>query len=174
MYVWADIEHIKNPTMDDYLAELSRKDNPYAKCVWKLDNDVADRQSVIVEFANGAIASHDLITGSSRGCRKIHIIGTEGEIEGCMDDAAFTVRRINTDPGKDFDVVTVDLKKEGDTTGAFGGHGGGDIRLIDDFVSVLEGNTPSISCTALADSINGHLIGFASDQAMKERKVIEL
>ncbi len=174
MYVWANIEHIKEPTMEDYVAELSRKDNPYAKCVWKLDNDVVDRQSVIVEFANGALATHDLITSSSRGCRKIHIIGTMGEIEGTMDDYAFTVRRINTAPEHEFDVEQIDLKKTGDTTGAFGGHGGGDIRLVDDFVSVLEGKQPSISCTTLADSINGHLIGFAADQAMAERKVVEL
>ena len=173
MYVWADIEHIKEPTMEDYTAELSRKDNPYAKCVWKLDNNVVDRQSVIIEFANGALATHDLITGSSRGCRKIHIIGTCGEIEGTMDDSMFKVRRINTAPGHEFDVTQVDLKVSGDTTGAFGGHGGGDIRLIDDFVAVLEGKTPSISCTALADSINGHLMGFLADKAMNERRIIE-
>lgn len=172
-YAWANIEHIKEPTMDDYIAELSRKDNPYAKCVWKLDNDVVDRQSVMVEFANGVMATHDLITASSRGCRKIHIIGTLGEIEGTMDDYSFTVRRINTAPEHEFDIEQVDLKNNGDTTGAFGGHGGGDIRLASDFVSVLEGNAPSISCTALADSINGHLIGFIADQAMNENRVID-
>ena len=48
-----------------------------------------------------------------------------------------------------------------------------DIRLIDDFVAVLEGKTPSISCTALADSINGHLMGFLADKAMNERRIIE-
>ena len=76
----------------------------------------------------------------------------------------------NSSHHKIWDII---LKKEGDTTGVFGGHGGGDIRLIDDFVAVLEGRTPSVSCTALADSINGHLIGFMADRAMEERSVLE-
>jgi hypothetical protein len=65
------------------------------------------------------------------------------------------------------------LTNYGDTTGAFGGHGGGDQGVIADFVSVLEGNTPSISCTALADSINGHLIGFLADQSRVENRIVE-
>ena len=173
MYVWAGIEHIKNPTMADYTAYLSCRDNPFARCAWKMDNNVVDRQSVIIEFANGALATHDLVAGSSRGCRKIHIIGTLGEIEGSMEDSMFTVRRINTAPGHEFDSEKISLKDEGDTTGAFGGHGGGDIRLIDDFVASLEGHAPSISCTTLEDSINGHLIGFLADKAMNEHRIVD-
>lgn len=75
--------------------------------------------------------------------------------------------------GYEFSVEEVDLTKYGDTTGAFGGHGGGDPGVIADFVSVLEGNTPSISCTALADSVNGHLIGFLADQSRVENRIVE-
>ena len=62
----------------------------------------------------------------------------------------------------------------GDTTGAKGGHGGGDLRLSDDFVEFVGGGKPSISCTQLADSINGHLIVFAADEALKTRKRLVL
>ena len=62
----------------------------------------------------------------------------------------------------------------GDTTGAFGGHGGGDERLAADFVSLLSGRTPSISCTMLSDSINGHLIGFLADRSMNSNQVMTL
>lgn len=172
-YVWTNIEDKAEPTLEDYRKELSRKDNPYAKCVWKLDNNVVDRQNVIIEFANGAVASHDMIGGASCGCRKIHIVGTLGEIEGTMDEFAFKVRRINTAPEHEFDIEYVDLNQDGDTTGAFGGHGGGDMRLAEDFISVLEGREPSISCTVLADSVNSHLIAFLADQAMQEHRVIE-
>jgi hypothetical protein len=128
----------------------------------------------MVEFANGAVATHNMIGGTSRPCRKIHVIGTKGEIEGVMDDNKFVVRLIDTRPGHEFKLIEVNLNDEGDTTGAFGGHGGGDQRVVEDFVSVLEGNTPSISCTALADSINGHLIGFLADKAMRTNTIIEL
>lgn len=173
-YVWTNIEDIKNPTAEDYENDLKRKENPYSRCVWKMDNNVVDRQSVMIEFANGAVATHNMIGGTSRPSRKIHIIGSKGEIEGVMDDNKFTVRLIDTRPEHEFKLIEVNLNDEGDTTGAFGGHGGGDQRVVEDFVSVLEGNTPSISCTALADSINGHLMGFLADKAMQSGKVIEL
>lgn len=173
-YVWPQIEHIENPTMEIYEQELKRRDNPYARCVWKLDNSVVDRQSVMIEFAGGATVTHNMIAGTSRPCRKVHIIGTKGEISGIMDDNRFTIYRIDTRPGHEYTTEVVDLNDEGDTTGAFGGHGGGDLRLVEDFVSVLEGNKPSISCTALADSINGHLIGFTADRARVENRVIEM
>ena len=172
-YSWAEIEHIENPTMEDYENELKRKDNPYARCIWKLDNNVVDRQSVIIEFANGAVATHNMVAGTSRPCRKIHIIGTCGEIEGIMDDSCFKIRKIDTRPDHEYSEETVDLTKYEDTTGAWGGHGGGDLKLADDFVSLLEGNPPSISCTSIDDSINGHLIGFFADKARLEKRVIE-
>ncbi|MBR7104155.1 MAG: Gfo/Idh/MocA family oxidoreductase [Lentisphaeria bacterium] len=172
-YVWTGLEHIAEPTEEEYTAELKRKDNPYARCIWKMDNNVVDRQAVMVEFADGAVAVHNMIAGTSRPCRKIHIIGTAGEIEGTMDDSKFVVRKIDTRPGHEFSLEEVDLTRYEDTTGAFGGHGGGDMGVIADFVSVMEGNAPSISCTALADSINGHLIGFLADEARVENKIVE-
>jgi hypothetical protein len=53
-------------------------------------------------------------------------------------------------------------------------HGGGDLRLVEDFVKGLLGAEPSISSTALDKSINGHLIGFAADQSRLEQKIVEL
>ncbi len=173
-YVWPQIEYIENPTMEIYEQELRRKDNPYSRCVWKLDNNVVDRQSVVIEFADGATVTHNMVGGTSRPCRKIHIIGTRGEISGIMDDNKFTVYKIDTRPEHEYSTEVVDLNNEGDTTGAFGGHGGGDLRLVEDFVSVLEGKEPSISCTSLADSVNGHLIGFTADRSRVEKRVIEM
>jgi hypothetical protein len=54
------------------------------------------------------------------------------------------------------------------------GHGGGDLRLAEDFVRTIRGESPSISCTSLEDSIYGHLIGFGADQSRREGRVIEI
>jgi predicted dehydrogenase len=173
-YVWAGLEHIDKPTMEQKENFLKDKSNPYSQCVWKLDNNVADRQAVMIEFANGSTATHNMVCGTSRPMRKIHIIGTKGELHGIMDDNKYVIRHIDLRPGHEYEETEYDLNDEGDTTGAFGGHGGGDLRLSEDFVATLEGETPSISCTSLADSLNGHLIGFAADQAMEENKIIKL
>ena len=153
---------------------LKDKSSPYSQCVWKLDNNVADRQAVMIEFADGSTVTHNMVGGTSRPMRKMHIIGTKGELHGILDDNRYVIRHIDPRPGHEYKEVEYDLNDEGDTSGAFGGHGGGDLRLSADFVAALEGETPSISCTSLADSLNGHLIGFAADQAMEENKVIEL
>ncbi|MDN5277011.1 MAG: hypothetical protein PWR01_976 [Clostridiales bacterium] len=53
-------------------------------------------------------------------------------------------------------------------------YGGGDLRLVEDFVRRLQGEAPSISSTVLEDSIYGHLIGFAADQSMVEKRSIDI
>ncbi len=55
-----------------------------------------------------------------------------------------------------------------------GSHGGGDLRLVEDFVRVLQGQTPSISCTNIADSINGHLSVFRAEKSRKNGTVEEM
>ncbi|MFA6714683.1 MAG: Gfo/Idh/MocA family oxidoreductase [Victivallaceae bacterium] len=173
-YVWAGLEHLSSPSLKQKEAFLKNKLNPYARCVWKLDNDVADRQSVMIEFKDGSTATHNMICGTSRPMRKLHIIGTTGELHGILDENKYVIRHIDPRPGHEYKETECDLNNEGDTTGAFGGHGGGDLRLAMDFVALAEGQKPSISCTSVMDSLNGHLIGFAADQAMEENKIIKL
>ena len=172
-YVWDCLEHLDNPTIEQKTESL-KKDNLYGRCVWKCDNNTVDHQSLITEFEDGSTGTFNMIGGASRGERNIHIIGTTGEIYGNMEDAKFTIRKMDQRPGHEFSDEVIDLKQIGDTAGAFGGHGGGDDRLVADFVNFQRGEKPSISCTALEDSINGHLAVFRADRAMKEHCVINL
>jgi len=133
---------------------------------------VVDHQSVAIEFADGATATLNMIGGAAKPSRSIHIIGTRGEIQGNLEDSRFVIRHIDPRPGHEYAEEVVDLSIGGDMTGAFGGHGGGDLRLMADFVRLVRGEQPSISTTTLADSINGHLIGFCADRAMEEGKVV--
>lgn len=173
-YVWPELDHRAEASPAEKEAVLRDPANPYSKCVWKLDNDLLDRQTVIVEFADGAVASHQAIGGCSSPMRKIHLIGTTGEIFGVFEDNQFTIRHIDTRPGCEYREETFNLADLGDTSGAFGGHGGGDIRLAADFVALVNGEPGSISRTLLDDSISGHLIGFAADRAVSENRVVEL
>ena len=68
----------------------------------------------------------------------------------------------------------MDLNVTGDMHGARGGHGGGDQRLVSDFLSFVSGEPPSISSTTIEDSISGHLVGFRADRAMIERRVVDI
>jgi predicted dehydrogenase len=172
-YVWAGLEHLENPTLQQKEEYLKVPNNPYGRCVYQHDNDVVDRQSVVVEFEDGSTATHNMIGGTPRGSRSIHLIGTRGEIHGHLEESRFTVRTTDPGPGRDFREETVDVSIQGDMHGAFGGHGGGDLRLVQDFVRVLRGEAPSISTTDLEDSINGHLLCYLADRAMEERRVVD-
>lgn len=173
-YVWQDLQHLDNPTLEQKIEALKREDNPYGQCVYHLDNDVVDHQSVAIQFEDGATATHNMIGGSAKGSRSIHVIGTTGEISGCLEDSKFTVRRIDPSPGNEFSEEEIDLNLSGDMHGAFGGHGGGDMRLVTDFVRTLQGEPRSISCTDLGDSIYGHLLCYTADRAMEEHRVVDL
>jgi hypothetical protein len=136
--------------------------------------DVVDHQSVAVEFADGSTATHNMVGGTSRPSRAIHLLGTDGEIQGVFEDQRYVIRHIDTRPGHEYAEELVDLTVGGDMHGAFGGHGGGDMRLVADWVRVMRGEAPSISTTGLEDSIAGHLIGFCADRAMEEHRVVDL
>ena len=169
-YAWETVEHLGPLSRAGKLRSL-REDNPYGRCVWHCDNDVVDHQVVSIEFADGSTASHNMIGGTAKPFRQIHIIGTHGEIEGEMETGLFRVR--HADPrrltgGKEYAEETVDVNVGTD------GHGGGDLRLVEDFVRVLRGQKPSLSTTHLEDSVYGALVGFAADKARLSHKAVAI
>ncbi len=163
-YAWETVEHLGPLSRAAKLKSL-REDNPYGRCVWHCDNDVVDHQVVSVEFADGSTASHNMIGGPAKSFRQIHIVGTDGEIEGEMETGTFCIRHPDLKAKGRYRQEVVDVSVDGDM------HGGGDLRLVEDFVRVLQGKKPSISTTHLADSINRALVGFAADKARLTHKV---
>ncbi|MFL2541944.1 MAG: Gfo/Idh/MocA family protein [Candidatus Latescibacterota bacterium] len=171
-YVWDSLEHIEAPTLEDKLASLET--SPYGQCVWKTDMEVVDHQSVAIEFADGCTATLNMIGGSSKPSRSIHLLGTEGEIQGNLEESTFALRHIDPRPGREYEEQIIDVNVQGDMTGASGGHGGGDMRLVADFLKLLDGAAPSISTTTIEDSISGHLIGFCADRSMRQSTTVTI
>ncbi|MDF2669570.1 MAG: oxidoreductase, partial [Paenibacillus sp.] len=104
----------------------------------------------------------------SKPGRRIHLLGTLGEIEGFMEDGYFTVRHPDPREGHEYTEEKVELDVSMDM------HGGGDLRLVEDFVRVIRGEAPSLSSTTIEDSIYGHLIGFAAHEAMLGKQVVDV
>lgn len=166
-YVWDKLEHLENPTIEDKRELL--KTSPYGICAYKSDNNVVDHQSVLVNFANGATGTHNMVGGSARGLRSIHITGTKGEIFGNCEDGTFTVSKINPAPEHEYDNEVVDVNISDDT------HGGGDLLLAEDFVDYAREDKMSVSCTSIETSLNGHLIVFLADESRENGgKLIKL
>ncbi len=172
-YVWDCLENLEHPTIEDKIESL-KTNNIHGRCVWDCDHTVVDHQSVLINFADGATATLNMIGGTAKPERNIHIIGTKGEIKGVFDDSIFTVRTIDTASESGWKEEVVDLKIGGDKSGMTGSHGGGDLRLVEDFVHVLQGMEPSVSCTSINDSINGHLAVFRAEKSRKTHTVVEM
>ncbi len=145
--------------------ESLRTNNPHGRCIFKCDGDLLDHQNVVVKFANGSTASHLLVLGAMKPTRTIFITGTEGEIEG-DPSGELILRKFD----KNSDFFTETKVSFEDKQGETGGHYGGDRGLIADFLNVLSGVVPSISCTAIEDSINGHCLVYGADQSIASLK----
>ena len=158
VYVWQALEAVENPTRAQR-AELL-KTSPYGKCIYKCDNNVVDHQSVLVGFKSGATGTHNMTGGAAAPLRTIRITGTRGDIYGEFENNTITVRIINPEPGKDYDVENIDLSDK-----SLSGHGGGDDNLTADFVRFQRGETPSVSCTDIHKSVAGHKIIFLADES---------
>ncbi len=169
-YAWETIEHLGTPTLEQKIESL-KTTNPYGRCVWRCDNNVVDHQSVVVQFANGVTASHDMLCATSRPCRKIHLIGSLGEIEGDMENGDIFLRHPSQTPDPLYTEQKIAAETETNAEGD--GHGGGDSRLIEDFISTISGRQAHAR-TRIEDSLTGHLIAFAADRAMLENRVVEI
>ena len=169
-YVWDCLEHLDHPTIQDKIHSL-QTDNIHGRCVWDCEHTVVDHQSTLIQFEDHSTATLNMIGGTAKPERNLHIIGTKGEIKGVFDDSVFTVRKIDTASESGWSEEVVDLKIGGDKSGVTGSPGGGDLLLVEDFVRVLQGSQPSISCTSINDSINGHLAVFCAEKARKNNMV---
>jgi len=99
------------------------------------------------------------------------ILGTHGEIEGEMETGVFHVRHADlhgSHGDREYTQEAVDVNAGAD------GHGGGDLRLVEDFVRVLRGQQPSLSTTHLEDSVYGALVGFAADQSRLTHRAVRV
>ncbi|MDD6215070.1 MAG: Gfo/Idh/MocA family oxidoreductase [Firmicutes bacterium] len=69
------------------------KTNPYGRCVYRCDNDVCDHQVAAMEMTGGLCAVFTVSAFSLRNTRTIKLMGTDGEIGGCMEDGQIVLRR---------------------------------------------------------------------------------
>jgi predicted dehydrogenase len=153
--------------------ESLRTDNPYGRCVWRSDNDVVDRQSVLIDFADGATGTFTLTGTAARPNRTLHVVGSAGEISGVLEDGELVIRRFGPDERGRLPAETMrtDRVQIADTADS---HGGGDLRLVADFVRTVRGEPPSPSSTAIADSVNGHLLVYAAELARTQQRWVSL
>lgn len=163
-----------NKPLDEITLEEKQafiKQDIYGKCAYTCGGDIVDRQNAIVTFENGSVATFNLVGGTTKAGRFIHIVGTRGEIEGFLESNKFTLRTYARELGcgktEEIEVHPINKAK-------FGGHSGGDYMIMHDLIRYLNGDQSSVSITSLADSVNGHMCVYAAEDSRKKGVISQL
>ncbi len=130
--------------------------SPYGRCVYHCDNDVVDHQVIAMQFTGGATCSFTMHGHSEREGRTMRWDGTRATLYGDFhhEDAPQTFRIVDHATGA---IEVIELPQET-------GHGGGDHRLVQDFVAALRGR-PSPQQTTARASLASHLLAFAAEDS---------
>ncbi len=146
------------------------RETDYGKCVYQLDNNVADHQVTILEFENGVCATFHLSGFTHSISRTIKLMGSRGEIRGDMEKNQVEVYHFATGAVRTIDTSAA---KEGHV-----GHGGGDEGLMEEFVQSLEravfGTEKEQMTSSARISAESHKVAFAAERARVEGVVVQL
>jgi predicted dehydrogenase len=161
LWPWADLGG--DPSREARRAALAS--GPYGRCVYRCDNDIADRQVLGVEFEGGLTASFTVHGHASEERRTLRATGTRGELRGVFQDGLLELTRHGE--------LGVDRIPLGAAPQAFGHHGG-DGGLLDHFTRVVAGEGGEEIRASGRVSLASHLLGFAAEQARLSGSVVEL
>lgn len=143
------------PTAENITEILKTSD--YGKCVFRMDNDVVDNQTVNMLLEDGVCVNFVMSGFTNRQTRSIRVLGTEGEIWGDFHANKLSWQRFNKE------VNTIDLNA---LCTDFSGHGGGDQGLIYDAIRYFRNDDfDDSSVTVLDRSVESHYMAFAAEES---------
>jgi hypothetical protein len=149
---------VTDPTEESVLAALRTSD--YGKCVFRMDNDVVDHQTVNMLMEDGVTVTFQMNGFTNVQTRDIRVMGSAGELWGNFKRKELIYQRWGEEP------VKIDLFA---LCQDFSGHGGGDAGIIADAIRLYRGEDfDTSSITYLEDSVDSHYMAFAAEKSRLE------
>ena len=139
-----------------YVLEQLKSTN-YGRCVYRMDNDQPDHYTTNILFEGGLTAAFSMEAFTSYAGRRTRVMGSLGDVVGDM--TSFTMTDFLT--GK-----KTEWKQESD------GHGGGDWRLVADWINAISKKDASLLTSTIDASIESHVMGFMAEESRKNKKVM--
>jgi len=141
---------------------------PYGRCVYRCENDVADHQVTIIDFADGTTATLTVSAFTADVTRTIRVMGSHAEIAGNLITGRLEVSQFRPGSPAPTKIEQVAFAEDG--------HGGGDDRLMDAFVTGLEqrraGGRLPLAEGALEAAVVGHVLAFAAEESRRTGSVV--
>lgn len=142
----------------DYILNQLKTTN-YGRCVYRMENDQPDHYITNILFEDNVTASFSMEAFTSYDGRRTRVMGSLGDVVGDMTSMTHT------------DYLTgkkTEWKQESD------GHGGGDWRLVNDWLLAISKKDPSLLTSTIDQSIESHIMGFMAEKSRKTKKVMDV
>lgn len=154
-----------HPTEESILDAL--RSGPYGRCVYDCDNNVVDHQVVNLNMTDGSTISLTMCGFTAEISRYTKFMGTGGEIIADMAENTIRITRFGQE------TETIDV---GGMSGDLSRHGGGDDRLMEDFLDmIIEGREPDGRTTSLECSMESHYCAMAAEESrLGDGAVVEI
>ena len=152
---------------------------PYGRCVYRCDNDVADHQQTVMNFADGLTATLSTSGLTGQNTRTVQLTGAAGELTGHMGSGRIVVdlfaptaqlpplplaRDLREDVRPPALQRTIELIAAPPDDHA--GHGGGDAALMEAFVTgVATGTLGEAHGASLEHALDSHRMAFAAEES---------
>ncbi len=138
---------------------------PYGRCVYHCDNDVVDHQVVMMEFEDHASVTLTMHGHSHYEHRSTRIEGSHGRLMAEFGNGGSWIT---------VDEHRTDWHQEFDTSAELGsGHGGGDFRLVENFLASIRAGTFEESLQGAREALESHLLAFAAEESRLRGVFIE-
>lgn len=132
------------------------RETDYGRCVYRMDNDQPDHLTVNILFRNGVTAGFSMEAHVSYEGRRTRIMGSQGDIVGNME--TFTLTSFRSGQRKVWSLKT-------------DAHGGGDHRMLKDFLQAVGQRDPKLLSSSIEDSVESHLMAFAAERSRLQRTI---
>ncbi|MDR2505045.1 MAG: Gfo/Idh/MocA family oxidoreductase [Oscillospiraceae bacterium] len=135
----------------------------YGRCVYHCDNDVCDHQVTILEFENGVTSTFNMSAFTNKIARTIKIMGEDGEIRASEVENIIEITSFasNSAASTQSCVIRPETVQSG--------HGGGDSRMLDDFLALIEDKTEGKgekeAATSISQSTESHLMALCAEES---------
>jgi predicted dehydrogenase len=143
----------------DELIMQNLKTTDYGRCVYKMDNDQPDHLTVNILFKNGITAAFSMEAHVSYEGRRTRIMGSKGDIAGDMET---------------FVMTNFETKKQTSWNLKTDPHGGGDHRLVQDWLQAVAQQNKDLLSSSIEVSVESHLMAFAAERSRLNRSIEEV
>ena len=165
-----EVQHFKavvaghfNPTPEE--VDKALETSPYGRCVFKCDNDVVDHQVASFTFEGGIQATLTM-SAFNKGGRVTTFMGTKGEIRADLEGHFVDFYS--------FDTMETERIYDHTMEEETGGHGGGDLGIMEDLYDYVANDSPSNSISDITVSSMSYLMCFAAELSREACNVVDM